>query len=123
MSHLLRKRIGVVFVESNQIPQSCREVEADVVVLQHPNRISCNYSPVVHAGCVRQAARLILSEKADLKSGESSRCRFQFLYQPEYLAPGTPLLFRDGRTRAIGKVVSIEPITSATSSPTPSICA
>jgi GTPase len=120
--HTLRKRKGMFLLESSQTPQACLEFEADVVVLHHPNRIACNYSPVVHAGCIRQAARLISLEKEELKAGDSARCRFQFLYQPEYLVPRTPVLFRDGRTRAVGTVVSIEPIQSAPSSPGPSVC-
>jgi hypothetical protein len=34
-----------------------------------------------------------------------SWCRFRFLYYPEYITVGSPVVLREGRTRGIGKIV------------------
>lgn len=55
-------------------PQAHWEFEAELLVLNHPAKIRANYEPVVHVGCVRQAARLISVRKMD-KAGKVSNWR------------------------------------------------
>ena len=86
------------------------------VCLSYFYRIFINYQPVVHVGVVRQTARLIhirkygqregcAGEEASLTTGEKAVCRFRFLYYPEYITIGSAVVFREGRTRGIGKIV------------------
>lgn len=44
-------------------PQAHWEFEAELLVLNHPAQIRANYEPVVHVGCVRQAAKLVSVRK------------------------------------------------------------
>jgi hypothetical protein len=39
-----------------------------------------------------------------LRTGDRATITLQFMQYPEYVKPGTQLVFRDGRTKAVGKV-------------------
>ncbi|KAK7248477.1 GTPase [Aureococcus anophagefferens] len=83
---------------------------ADVLVLAAPDGgLAAGFEAVVHADAVRQAARLLFADGAGgVAAGSTRKCTFEFLYHPEYLVPGTRLILRDGRTRAVGTVVSVD---------------
>lgn len=42
-----------------------------------------------------------------LRTGDKATVTFQFMYRPEFLREGTKLIFREGRTKGIGKVTHI----------------
>ena len=44
-----------------------------------------------------------------LRTGDKGHIKFKFMYRPEYLKPGTTILFREGRTKGLGVVSSIVP--------------
>ncbi|KAH8097999.1 GTPase [Aureococcus anophagefferens] len=83
---------------------------ADVLVLAAPDGgLAAGFEAVVHADAVRQAARLLFADGAGgVAAGSTRKCTFELLYHPEYLVPGTRLILRDGRTRAVGTVVSVD---------------
>ena len=85
----------------------CRTFTAEILILYHSTSVQLNYQPVVHIGTVRQAARLTsMTGKRVLRTGERATCHFTFMYRPEYIKPGARLLFREGRTKGVGKVMS-----------------
>ena len=43
-----------------------------------------------------------LSESS-IRTGDRAHVRFRFMYRPEFLKPGARLIFREGRTKGIGK--------------------
>ena len=43
-----------------------------------------------------------------LRSGDRACVRFRFLQRPEYMTIGARFVFREGRTKGIGMVVSTE---------------
>lgn len=49
--------------------------------------------------------------KEVLRTGDRDMVRFRFIRHPEYLRPGTRMVFREGRTKAVGTVSSIVPYT------------
>ena len=55
-----------------------------------------------------QASKIVAPADGDgavlLRSGDRARVTFEFLYRPEYLVLGARLVFREGRTKGIGKV-------------------
>lgn len=102
-------RKGMVMVHPSLNPQPTWEFEAEVLVLQHPTTITPNYQPVVHCVTIRQAARIVaLGDHSVLRTGDRAVVRFRFLYRPEYLKPGMRLVFREGRTKGIGKVLTVQ---------------
>jgi GTPase len=108
--------------------------EADVKVLHHTTTIQIGYAPIVHLGTIRQSAyiekisfpkaatdseNLDGSEKVDntpsadqssqnfLRTGSSALVQFRFAYRPEFVTPGRPLVFREGTTKGVGRVVRL----------------
>lgn len=84
-----------------------RTFTAEILILYHSTSVQLNYQPVVHIGTVRQAARLTsMTGKRVLRTGERATCHFTFMYRPEYIKPGARLLFREGRTKGVGKLLT-----------------
>lgn len=44
-----------------------------------------------------------------LRTGDKGHVKFRFMYRPEYLKPGTTILFREGRTKGLGVVTTVTP--------------
>ncbi|KAJ2115392.1 hypothetical protein IW146_002351 [Coemansia sp. RSA 922] len=98
--------------QHSEEPFSSKTFEAEVVVLYHSTTISSKYQAMVHCGSVRQTARVLSIEQADgssetLRTGDRARVVFQFIRHPEYLTEGTRLIFREGRTKGVGKVLRV----------------
>ena len=94
----------MVLLDPELKPRATRAFAAEVFVLHHPTTIKRGYQPVVHARTVRQVAAVQDMNVELLRSGTRARVRFQFQHYPEYLSPGTPIIFREGNTRGIGVV-------------------
>ncbi|KAJ2634703.1 hypothetical protein GGF40_004042 [Coemansia sp. RSA 1286] len=94
-------------------PQVSMTFEAEVVVLYHSTTITKRYQAMVHCGSVHQTARVLSIEQADassgslLRTGDRARVLFQFIRHPEYILPDTRLIFREGRTKGVGKVLRV----------------
>jgi GTPase len=115
-------------VGASDRPISCRRFEAEVVILHHPTTIEVNYQPVVHCAGVRQAVRVVAIRKGSpvtevddedqgqdsvvLRTGDSARVDFEFMLRPECIAVHSRLLFLEGRTKGVGKVTHVYPISA-----------
>ncbi|KAI8925645.1 P-loop containing nucleoside triphosphate hydrolase protein [Entophlyctis helioformis] len=88
-------------------PRAVLEFDAEVLVLFHSTTIGEKYQAMVHCGGVRQTARIVGLDKRVLRTGDRAVVRFRFLQRPEYLKVGGRLLFREGRTKGLGKVVRL----------------
>jgi hypothetical protein len=66
---------------------------------------------LVHCGSIRQTATILTMNKDHLRTGDKALVHFQFIKQPEFLRPGTRMVFREGRTKAVGTIVNISPNT------------
>lgn len=86
-------------------PEAFYEFEAEILVLYHSTTINTRYQTMLHCGGVRQTVRIVAMDKAVLRTGDRAIVRFRFMQRPEYLKAGTRLLFREGRTKGVGKVV------------------
>jgi GTPase len=84
------------------------------------------YQAMIHCGNIRQSARIVAmvsgatpeptSEQDKLKNsqtesvirtGDRAVVRFRFMQSPEYIKPDTRLLFREGRTKGVGKITRV----------------
>ena len=63
----------------------------------------------VHCGSIRQTATILAMNKEHLRTGDKALVHFKFIKQPELLKPGTRMVFREGRTKAVGTIVNISP--------------
>lgn len=109
-------RKGMVLISSALDPKGCWEFEADMLVLHHPTTISPKYQAMVHCGSVRQTATILSMSKDCLRTGDKAAVRFRFIKNPEYLRAGQRLVFREGRTKAVGNITGFVPYTPPASS-------
>lgn len=127
---------GQVLVSASAQPAAHWEFDAEIIIINHPGKVRVSYEPVVHVGSVVQSARLVSirkmyrangnsnnssvksgsdSEKEDvLVNGDSAVCRFRFLFSPAYIRGGecgdVAVVLREGRTRGVGKLISLVPM-------------
>uniref|UniRef100_A0A0K0E672 Tr-type G domain-containing protein n=1 Tax=Strongyloides stercoralis TaxID=6248 RepID=A0A0K0E672_STRER len=102
-------RKGMVLLSPTITPIACYEFVAEIIILHHPTTISSNYQAMVHVGSVRQTAQIIEMGKDVLRTGDRDVVTFRFLRHPEYLRLGTRLVFREGRAKAVGKIINVIP--------------
>mmetsp|Transcript_39040 Transcript_39040/g.103192 ORF Transcript_39040/g.103192 Transcript_39040/m.103192 type:complete len:193 (-) Transcript_39040:154-732(-) len=102
-------RKGMVIAKLSMQPKACMRFVAEVVILHHPTTIGLNYQPIVHCLTVRQACKVVAvdGESGLLRSGDRAHVTFQFMYRPEYLVFGARIIFREGRTKGIGKICGL----------------
>ncbi|CAH0555008.1 unnamed protein product [Brassicogethes aeneus] len=100
-------RKGMVMVSPALNPQACWEFEGEILVLHHPTTISSRYQAMVHCGSIRQTASILSMSKDCLRTGDKALIHFRFIKHPEYMTPGQRMVFREGRTKAVGNVVRI----------------
>ena len=67
------------------------------------------WSLAVHCGSSKQTASIISMNKELLRTGDKATCLFRFIKNPEYLRPGARMVFREGRTKAVGNITKIFP--------------
>lgn len=62
---------------------------------------------LVHCGSIRQTASIVRMSKDCLRTGDKALIHFRFIKHPEYMTPGQRMVFREGRTKAVGNIVRI----------------
>ncbi|CAI4223529.1 unnamed protein product [Auanema sp. JU1783] len=103
-------RKGMVMVDPKLEPMASMSFEAEVLILHHPTTIKPNYQAMLHIGSIRQTATLVsLGKQEVLRTGDRDKVMFKFIRFPEYIRPGTRMVFREGRTKAVGTVVNVIP--------------
>ncbi|KAI9564907.1 hypothetical protein GHT06_008648 [Daphnia sinensis] len=104
-------RKGMVLVSPLLNPTASWEFEGEILVLHHPTTISTRYQAMVHCGSLRQTAQIQSMSQECLRTGDKALVHFRFIKHPEYIKPGLRLVFREGRTKAVGNVVRAIPHT------------
>ncbi|KAG2461200.1 GTPB1 protein, partial [Polypterus senegalus] len=100
-------RKGMVMVSPKLNPQASWEFEAEILVLHHPTTISPRYQAMVHCGSIRQTATILSMNKDCLRTGDKATVHFRFIKTPEYLHTDQRLVFREGRTKAVGTITKL----------------
>ncbi|KAA0712097.1 GTP-binding protein 1 [Triplophysa tibetana] len=100
-------RKGMVMVSPRLNPQACWEFEAEILVLHHPTTIAPRYQAMVHCGSIRQTATIIDMNKDCLRTGDKATVHFRFIKTPEYFHTDQRLVFREGRTKAVGTITKV----------------
>ncbi len=108
-------RKGMVMVSPDLNPQACWEFEGEILVLHHPTTISSRYQAMIHCGSIRQTASIFLMSKDCLRTGDKAIVKFRFIKYPEYIKPGQRMVFREGRTKAVGNVLKTLPSSTVAS--------
>ncbi|TNN83508.1 GTP-binding protein 1 [Liparis tanakae] len=100
-------RKGMVMVSPRLCPQATWEFEAEILVLHHPTTISPRYQAMVHCGSIRQTATILSMSRDCLRTGDKASVHFRFIKTPEYLHCDQRLVFREGRTKAVGTITKL----------------
>lgn len=100
-------RKGMVMVSPVLNPQACWEFDGEILVLHHPTTISSRYQAMVHCGSIRQTASILSMSQDCLRTGDKAIVHFRFIKHPEYIVPGQRMVFREGRTKAVGNVLRL----------------
>lgn len=102
----LRKGMKLMSVEAR--PRACFYFQARTQILHHSTSICRGFQATVHIGNVRQTAVVegIMGTRG-LHTNERASVIFRFLRQPELVENGARLLFRQGSTKGIGKVIQV----------------
>ncbi|XP_035254573.1 GTP-binding protein 1 isoform X2 [Anguilla rostrata] len=100
-------RKGMVMVSPKLSPQASWEFEAEILVLHHPTTISPRYQAMVHCGSIRQTATILTMNRDCLRTGDKATVHFRFIKTPEYLHTDQRLVFREGRTKAVGTITKL----------------
>lgn len=109
-------RKGMVLIGDNAPQKIYKKFICSIRVLQsHHTTIRIGYQPFLHIGQVRQTATIIDIQKKNkatehdntLRTGDVAEMTMEFLHHREYIKEGIPLLFREGRVRAIGNITRV----------------
>ncbi|CDS10978.1 hypothetical protein LRAMOSA03242 [Lichtheimia ramosa] len=104
----IRKGMVLLRYDKEQpLPKCSKRFEAEILVLYHSTTIKERYQAMVHCGAVRQTASIISMERQLLRTGDRALVRFEFVKFPEYLTVGSRLIFREGRTKGVGKITKL----------------
>ena len=99
-------RKGMVLIDNLDKfkPYVVKKFKAKINVLHHSTTIKSGYSPVIHCGPIRQAAKINLNNQI-LRNGDTCEVEFEFNYYPEFIEKNTVFFFRDGSTKGVGTVM------------------
>jgi len=100
-------RKGMVLADAELLPKPIWEFKAEVVILHHATTIRENYQAFIHCGIIRQCARVVHMSSELLRSGDKAIVTFRWGYHAEYVCLGETLLFREGRTKGLGRIVEL----------------
>ena len=109
---LNKKRIkkGMVLHQSLNLDIRTRAYDkftASITILHHPTTIKKNYEPVIHCGKIAQTAIIEEIDNEFLRTGDKGLVKFKFKYRPEFIEKDDILIFREGKTKGIGKIVDL----------------
>ena len=105
---------GMALVDPRLKPAAYWGFDAEVHILHHQTTLTVGYAPIMHIGVVTQSARILSIKHRKtghmlerLRTGDKAIVRCQFMYSPQFVTEGAPLLFREGRAKGVGKVVKL----------------
>jgi small GTP-binding protein len=89
-------------------PNLYTKFKAEVKIMHHPTTIKIGYEPTIHSGSVCQTAKIKIIEGSDtLRLGQKAIVHFEFSHRPEYIQQNAMLVFREGRTKGIGRIIEV----------------
>jgi len=105
------KKGMVLITDNNELKLAVKKFKAEIYILHSPTTIKDGYQPFVHIEQVRQSVKMsnIINKENDniLRSGDKATVDLEFIAKPEYIKPGMKLIFREGKIKAVGKIINI----------------
>lgn len=76
-------------------------------IINHFHQLVLVSSRLVHCGSIRQTATILSMNRDCLRTGDKASVHFRFIKTPEYLHCDQRLVFREGRTKAVGTITKV----------------
>jgi GTPase len=109
----IKKGMMLISDDSN-LKLAVKNFKAEIHILHSPTTIKEGYQPFVHIDQVRQSVRMNQIHKIDakeddkiLRTGDKANVQLEFVMRPEYIKVGMRLFFREGKVKAVGKIIEI----------------
>jgi len=116
LKNITRREIkkGMIIVsDENNLKIAVKQFIAQIHILHSPTTIKEGYQPFVHIEHVRQAVKMLEINKEEistdklLRGGDKAIVKLEFGTKPEYIKPGMRMIFREGKVKAVGKIIEI----------------
>jgi len=125
LKNIMRKEItkGMVLVSDDiKCKIAVKEFWAVINILHSPTTVKVGYEPHIHVDQIRQTVRIteikkisskpplesiaeVVDDQNVLRTGDRAHIKLSFVRKPEYVKPDMRLIFREGKVRAVGKVI------------------
>ena len=115
LKNITRREIkkGMLLISDDSLKLAVKKFIAEIQILHSPTTIKDGYQPFIHVNHVRQAAKMTeikkINSKDDniLRSGDKANVKLEFIIKPEYVKVGMKLIFREGKVKAVGKIIEL----------------
>ena len=117
------KKGMILITDDNTLKVSVKKFIAQIHVLHSPTTIKDGYQPFIHIDHVRQSVKMTNIKKIEsingdniiyakdndtiLRTGDKATVQLEFIMRPEYIKPNMRIIFREGKVRAVGKVIEL----------------
>ena len=98
---------GMVLLPRGADPEPVRSFEAEVMVLNHPTRITDGYEPVIHLETLSETA-VFSPENGKLLPGDTGTTTVEFKFRSYFIQEGQRFVFREGSSKGVGTVTSVD---------------
>lgn len=102
---------GMVLLPRDSNPTPTQSFEAEVMVLNHPTSITDGYEPVIHLETISETV-VINPSTNQMLAGDKGHANFEFKFNSHYIEEGQKFIFREGRSKGVGKVIETNPDSS-----------
>jgi GTPase len=103
------KKGMILITDDNNLKLAVKKFVAQIHILHSPTTIKEGYEPFVHIDQVRQSVKIIeiISQEKILRTGDKASVILEFKMKPEYVKEGMRLIFREGKVKALGKIIEV----------------
>jgi GTPase len=124
LKNITRREIkkGMIMISDEPtLKIAVKQFMAQIHILHSPTTIKEGYTPFVHIEHVRQVVKMLEINKEDVSSsnhneltadkllrcGDKAIVKLEFGTKPEYIKTGMRMIFREGKVKAVGKIIEI----------------
>lgn len=115
IKNITRKEIrkGMIIIsDDNSLKIAVKKFIAQIYILHSPTTIKEGYQPFVHIEHVRQVVKILEINNENstdkiLRCGDKAIIKLEFKTKPEYIKIGMRMIFREGKVKAVGKIIEI----------------
>lgn len=120
LKNIARREIkkGMIIVsDDHNLKIAVKQFIAQIHILHSPTTIKEGYEPFVHIEHVRQIVKMLEINKEStnteiivdklLRCGDKAIVKLEFGTKPEYIKTGMRMIFREGKVKAVGKIIEI----------------